>query len=168
MDFTDFFEQFRCLSPVVLAVLRNRGVKHPDDEDALQEAWLRTFQQISAKGCSSIRDPKNWLLAVAIHHAARAKKRNRLLTNQQSVDRDTYSFEQFDQEEEDAIRLADILGAVELLPQELEELFIHYRVKEHTIAQTALKFGLPLGTANGRLIRAAEMIRQMLNVKKVA
>jgi RNA polymerase sigma factor (sigma-70 family) len=159
------WDYFLSLHPNLFQMLSRMRFNEADAADAVQEALMRARMWIDTGRSLEIKNPAKWLSSVAIKAALT------LLGKWNSCalcfDPACCPFEEFDRLEEQTVQLAAIKEAVERLPHQLRILFTFCKLDGHTIAETAIRFNLPLGTVNARLLRARDAIRKALHVEQI-
>lgn len=148
--------------PELLALLVRLRFPYQDAEDAVQVALIRGAQWLRTGKVHDLTDRQAWLRTVAIRAARTIARRRKWHALSDSVVPTVAPFDELEQREEERVRMAALLEAVDRLPDDLRHLFVYCKLRGNTIRDASGKFGLPEGTVNGRLIQARWLLRDDL------
>jgi RNA polymerase sigma-70 factor (ECF subfamily) len=130
-------------------------------EDMFQEAFLRAFR--SGGSFDPTRRFKTWLFAIAVNLARdRARRLAHPATPRVQDDGDLPEPKQTEPAEDQWIRRADLVSALDHLPEPIREVVLLRYFQGMEQAEIAAVVGIPQGTVKSRLHRGIRMLRDRL------
>lgn len=154
-----FRELYRRYTPRMLGfVSRLFAGGNPEDEDLVQETWIRANKRLDQFQWKSTFS--TWLLGIGLNVVRdnlRRRRKSRLVPTDLSRDPPG-------QHVDNAMQI-DIERAISMLPDDNRLVLVLHDVegmKHHEIAE---QLEIPVGTTKGRLFRARRMIREWLSEK---
>jgi RNA polymerase sigma-70 factor (ECF subfamily) len=154
-----FRELYRRYTPRLLGfVSRLLAGGNPEDEDIVQETWIRACERLGQFQWKSTFS--TWLLGIGLNvvrDRLRRRRRSRLVATDPSPDPPG-------QRVDHAMKI-DIERAISLLPDENRLVLVLHDVEGMKHDEIAERLEIPVGTTKSRLFRARRMIREWLTEK---
>ncbi|MCE9565757.1 MAG: hypothetical protein K8U57_27345 [Planctomycetes bacterium] len=134
-----------------------------DAEEVVEQALYRVFRT-KAERLEQVRNPLGWfsklVIWAALTHLGRQSARDEKIRSL-NFDPVACPCDDYDVEQQRSDWEA-LLAAIPQLPDNLRSPFVFCQIDGHTIREASVHFRLPLGTVNGRLIRARAALRRIL------
>jgi RNA polymerase sigma-70 factor (ECF subfamily) len=154
-----FRELYRRYTPRLLGfVSRLLAGSNPEDEDIVQETWIRACQRLDQFQWRS--SFSTWLLGIGLNivrDSVRRRKRSRSVPEDRSPEPQMKSADH-------AMRI-DIENAISRLPDENRLVLVLHDIEGMKHDEIARRLEIPIGTTKSRLFRARRMIREWLSEK---
>lgn len=152
-----FRELYRRHTPRLLGfVSRLLAGANPEDEDVVQETWIRACEQLKRFQWRS--EFSTWLLGIGLNvvrDSLRRRDRSRTVPMEhlpdpagQNTDNDTR---------------IDLSRAIQMLPDECRMMLVLHDIEGMKHREISEQLGIPVGTTKSQLFRARRMIRQWLS-----
>ncbi len=154
-----FRELYRRHTPRLLGfVSRLLPAANPEDEDIVQETWIRACEQLRQFEWKSTFS--TWLLGIGLNvvrgHLRRSKNAqtaaNNLLLKPPIHDGDLEA-------------RIDLSRAIQVLPDDYRMALVLHDIEGFTHAEIAEQLEIPVGTTKSQLFRARRMIREWLSAR---
>jgi RNA polymerase sigma-70 factor (ECF subfamily) len=152
-----FRELYRRYTPRLLGfVSRLLAGGNPEDEDIVQETWIRACQRLDRFQWRSTFS--TWLLGIGLNVVRdnlRRKGKSRLVPADRSPEPSGHHADH-------AIRI-DLERAISMLPDENRLVLVLHDVEGMHHDEIAERLEIPIGTTKSRLFRARKVIREWLS-----
>jgi RNA polymerase sigma-70 factor, ECF subfamily len=149
--------------PMVFAYL-SRAMGHgPHVEDLAQDVFLRAIRALPHFDRHGTARPSTWLLTIATHAAADARKRKRELLTFSGDDDEGPADSKTPETESVRNEIARaVMRAASKLPGDLRDAFILAEFHDLTMQEVANICGVPINTMKARVLRARARMRELL------
>ena len=129
-----------------------------DNEDIVQETWIRACEQLSRFQWRSTFS--TWLLGIGLNIVRdnlRRNSRSRTLIKNISLDATA--------KKDDNETRIDLERAIQMLPDDNRLVLVLHDIEGFTHQEIAVKLDIPVGTTKSQLFRARKMIREQVSEK---
>jgi DNA-directed RNA polymerase specialized sigma24 family protein len=145
--------------PVACRVLLKEGFTLHDAEDAVQDALIYGLEVLNDGRI--IRNPLGWLIRAGRCSALKARKRrSKLAAIPDDIPENGH--QEMKRQEEIVYLVGMLTKVIDDLTPKQRDLFIYCKIDGHTIAETAHRFDLPIGTANGQIRSVRAIIQRAM------
>jgi len=130
-------------------------------EDAVQETFIKVYKNLQTfRGDGS---EKSWIMRIAMNtcHDIRRSRWFKLIDPRYTLDMLPEASEPFKQEEE------DLVEELMQLPHKLREVVLLYYYQDMTVAEIADSLGIAQSTVSGRMKRARDKLRILLERRDI-
>jgi RNA polymerase sigma factor (sigma-70 family) len=135
-----------------------------NDEDAVQEGYLRTFRSFDDfRGAS---EGRTWLLTIVRNTCYTRLKQNRITELTEAFDEEIHGVGEEAANPENLLvekgNTQRLRRALEELPAEFREVIVLRELEEMSYSQIAELVAIPIGTVMSRLARARQRLHQLM------
>lgn len=148
--------------PALLRYFQRKGFRPPDDEDAVQEVFIRLTRREGL--AAEVERFDSYMFAAAAHVASDLRRRDRVRAEDRHDPYDEARHAQGDHDPEEILRGRQALDAVILalkeLPERTRTIFILVRLEHLKQAEIARRLGVSLNTVEKDLQKAVAYLGQ--------